>query len=90
MECCICLQPIYIFYHKNKNCKCNLKFHVNCINTWYKESKKKECIICKKKDTRDLDKLEKKINNVYEFLFQILTILFIKISFILLLYMKSN
>lgn len=52
--------------------------------------KKKQCIICKKKDTKDLDKLEKKINNVYEFLFQFSTILFIKISFIFLLYMKSN
>ena len=90
MECSICLEPIYVFYHKNKNCKCNIKFHINCINTWYKIKKKKECIICKKKDTKDLDKLEKKINNVYEFLFQFSTILFLKISFIFLLYIKSN
>ena len=70
MECSICLEPIYVFYHKNKNCKCNIKFHINCINTWYKIKNKKECIICKKEDTKDLDKLEKKINNIYEFLFQ--------------------
>ena len=89
-ECSICLNKIYVFYHKNKSCKCNFYYHINCINTWYKVSKKKECIICKKKDTTDLDKLEKRFNNVYEFLFQFLTILFIKISFIFLLYIKSN
>ena len=52
-------------------------YHINCINTWYKVSKKKECIICKKKDTTDLYKLENIFNKGYEILIHMILILFI-------------
>ena len=86
LQCSICLEPIYVFYHKNKSCKCNLRYHINCIKKWYKIINKQECIICKKKDTTDLYKLENIFNKGYEILIHMILILFIIVYVILVVY----
>merc|ERR1712118_535295 len=45
MICVICLDRIYLFYHKC-DCQCKTYYHRSCITNWYKI--KEACPICKK------------------------------------------
>ena len=58
MKCSICLDEIYLFAYKS-NCKCNLYYHYDCIEEWYKYNKC--CIICKKKDNRNIQYIKSKL-----------------------------
>jgi len=44
MICGICLDRIYLFYHKC-DCQCKTYYHRTCITNWYKI--KEACPICK-------------------------------------------
>ena len=76
MNCGICLQPIYLIYHKS-NCKCRCYYHIDCVISWYNINN--SCIYCKKKDNININYLIKKQNKFYQLIsyFIILSILFI-------------
>jgi len=69
MICGICLDRIYLFYHKC-NCKCNSYYHKSCINNWYKI--RETCPICKKHQTAK--KQEKRPSSVLLFVFYLIYI----------------
>ena len=61
--CAICYQPIYSLFYK-PNCRCNLYYHLECINEWYKINK--SCIQCRKKDTNSNQYINKKQNTILQ------------------------
>ena len=72
--CGICHEDIYIYYYKSNQCKCNVRYHYDCIIEWHKINK--TCIYCKQKVNIDLNKIK---NRYIEKL-----IIFINIIFIIL------
>ena len=81
MKCNICFDNIYIFYYKSK-CKCNLYYHYECIEEWYKYNNC--CIYCKKKDNTNIQYIKTKL---YEnCVFIILIISYIISYFYIILY----
>lgn len=64
--CPICLEKIYLLYYKSKKCKCNVRYHLSCINEWYKIDN--VCLYCKKKDTNTTIDITRIINKYIELL----------------------
>jgi hypothetical protein len=84
IQCAICYENIYIVYHKNNNCKCNLRYHIYCINKWFINTNTKQCMICKKTDDFNFNKYQKKINILFTFTTHIIFL------FILLVFYVTN
>lgn len=64
--CPICLENIYLLYYKSKRCKCNVRYHLSCINEWYKIDN--VCLYCKKRDTNTTTDITGMINKNIELL----------------------
>ena len=77
--CPICLENIYILYYKSKQCKCNIRYHLSCVNKWYKINN--ICIYCKKKDNKNNIDIDGIINKYIE-----LFIIFINFIIFFILY----
>jgi len=77
--CGICHEDIYIYYYKSNKCKCNVRYHINCIIKWHKINK--SCIYCKKNVDINLRKIK---NRYMEKLTIFISIIFINIIFIIL------
>lgn len=80
MNCGICFEPIKLFYYKDK-CKCNVRYHYECVIKWYKY--KKKCIYCNKYNNYDINLLQYKYNKL---LTTSLMLLYLLILFIIYLY----
>ena len=78
--CPICLDKINIFYYKSKSCNCNIRYHLNCVYTWYKINN--ICIYCKKKDNKS--NIDSIINKYIE-----LFIIFINFIIFFILYIYN-
>ena len=78
--CAICYQPIYCFYYQTK-CKCNLYYHLECINEWYKINR--SCIQCRKKDTNSnqyINKKQKYIITIIHFTSGLIAVVLLKLT----------
>ena len=78
--CPICLMNINLVYYKSKSCKCNIRYHLNCIHDWYKINN--ICIYCKKKDINTYKNIEYKINKYLELFIIISSLIIIIILYI--------
>lgn len=86
MDCGICLQPLSIFYYKS-SCKCNVRYHYECIIKWYKISK--TCVYCKKKDNIDINIINYRYNKYMITINTCLTCLYIML-FLFLKHFQKN
>jgi len=78
--CPICLSYVNLIYYKSKNCKCNIRYHLNCVYNWYKVNN--ICIYCKKKDNNTYKTIECKINKNFEMIIIIIILIIIFIYYI--------
>lgn len=81
--CAICYQPIYCFYYQTK-CKCNLYYHLECINEWYRFNR--SCIQCRKKDTNSNQQINKKFNKLLQLFILIMSLGLVLINIFILNY----
>lgn len=86
MECPICMYPIQILYYKGR-CKCNVRYHYECIIKWYQY--KKNCIICQKYDNIEINTLKYKYNKILNIINVFLYIFILFITYLCNLFYKN-